>query len=553
MDTAATKAYVEEKWPEVEKALFEVGKVPNQSIDFDPDYFRNGLYEKCMQLHIDYIKRQNIPGLEMKVVKGGPSMAACLYVEIAATDKSGETVLMYGHLDKQPPLTDDWTTTGPYEPKKGTNKYGEGIFCRGLADDQYSTFCAITAVQAVKAQNLRHPRIILLLENEEESGSPHIEFYVKKLQGKIGQPRLVICMDSGGGDYKRLWLTTSLRGLAAGTIKAQLLKNGVHSGGSGVVRDAFHVIRMVMDRLEDAETGKIKMPELYVKCPDQFVAAIEKTADILGDEIWNSFPFLEGCQPQEPKWKLRELYLNKTWRPQLSVIGMEGVPDLKGGNVVREYTSLKISIRLPPTANPKSCLEAIERTITRKAYPMGAKVTFEDGVCAPGFGCPVFEPWLERSMNSASMAYYGNPSAHYGEGGSIPFMDFLQKNYEKAQFMVLGLIGPEANAHAPDEYLNIGMLKGLMCCVANVLVDASNHFSGDDLESDHKANDNESNMTKGTSAGDVMEKVLAELTDLKGSIKRMNGSMEELRKNNKSLGERISELNVAVYRKSETI
>jgi len=557
MDTAATKAFVDKKWPEVQKSLMEAGRIPNQSIDYDEDYFRNGLYEKCMKLHMDYIKRQNIAGLKMEVVKGGPAMASCLFVEVEATDKSGETILLYGHLDKQPPLTDDWTRTKPYEPKIMTTKYGEGIFGRGIADDQYSTFCGITAIQAVKAQRLPHPRFVMLFENEEESGSPHIKFFVDKLQNKIGQPSLVICMDSGGGDYKRLWLTTSLRGIVAGTIKAQCLRNGVHSGGSGVVRDAFHVIRVALDRLEDAVTGEIKVPELYVKCPEQFEQAIERTTKILGEEIWNVFPFLEGVEPQEPRHKLTKLFMNKTWRPQLSITGIDGVPDLRGGNVVREFTAVKVSIRIPPTANPKACLEAVKKTITEKPYPMGAKVTFTDTMCCPGFGCPVFVPWLNRSMNEASKAYYGNPAAHYGEGGSIPFMDFLQKRFKKAQFMVVGLIGPEANAHAPDEYMHIGMCKGLMCCVANILADASNAFCGRsaiEVGLEQKAIEMEE-MMKSVDAGmqlpDFTKAVLCQLAELKDEVRRLDGSMEKLRKENAYLGSEVKKLNYKAAQKSE--
>jgi len=559
MNTAATKAYVEKKWPEVQKSLMEAGRIPNQSIDYDEDYFRNGLYEKCMKLHMDYIKRQNIQGLKMEVVKGGPSMASCLFVEVEGTDKSGETILMYGHLDKQPPLTDDWTKTKPYDPKIMTTKYGEGIFGRGIADDQYSTFCGVTAIQAVKAQKLPHPRFVMLFENEEESGSPHIKFFVEKLQSKIGQPRLVICMDSGGGDYNRLWLTTSLRGLVSGTIRAKMLRNGVHSGGSGVVRDAFHTIRVALDRLEDATTGEMKVPELFVKCPAQFEEAIERTTKILGEEIWSAFPFLEGVEPQEPRHKLMKLFMNKTWRPQLTITGVDGIPDLKGGNVVREFTAVKISIRIPPTANHKACLEAVSRTITEKPYPMGAKVTFEDKMCCPGFGCPVFDPWLQRSLNEASLAYYGNPAAHYGEGGSIPFMDFLQKKFKKAQFMVVGLIGPESNAHAPDEYMNIAMCKGLMCSVASVIVDASNAYCGKStIEGglEQKAIEMDE-MMKSVEAGmqlpEFTKAVLVQLADLKDQVKRLDSSMDKMKKQNASLGAEVKKLKYKASQKSELL
>ncbi len=138
---------------------------------------------------------------------------------------------------------------GPWLPVRE----GDRLYGRGGADDGYAAFASLGAIEAVHAAGGAHARCIVLIEASEESGSPDLPAHIEALADRLGTPSLVVCLDSGCLDYERLWVTTSLRGLAGGKLKVEILGNGVHSGdASGVVPDTFRIVRHLLDRVEDA-------------------------------------------------------------------------------------------------------------------------------------------------------------------------------------------------------------------------------------------------------------------------------------------------------------
>src|SRR5258706_10583545 len=393
-------------------ALQRYIRIPNQSPFFDPDWKQNGHMDQAVALARAWVEEQQIEGLRIETceIEGRTPM---IFIEVDGDDSS--TVLMYGHLDKQPAMVGWDAGLGPWTPVLRDGR----LFGRGGADDGYAIFAAVSAIRAVKSQNAPHSRIVVIIECCEESGSLDLPAYIDLLSEKIGTPRLVICLDSGCGNYEQLWMTTSLRGSIVGNLTVEVLSEGVHSGDACVIDpSSFSIIRILLDRLEEARPGRIIPEWLHAEVPPDRMAEVRETARILGDEIFDKFPFLPGMHPMtdDPVEQL----LNRTWRPMLSYTGQAGLPDLvQGGNVLRPKTSIKLSLRVPPTLDASS-LDRKLKELLESDPPYGARVEFEPEKGAGGGEGPKGESWLEKSNDSASKPYFGKPATTWGEGGSIP-------------------------------------------------------------------------------------------------------------------------------------
>ena len=466
----AAIAFCEQTWEsEILPVIHDYILIPNKSPAYDADWKAHGHMDRAVALLEGWCRAQKIPGLTVEVVRlkneQGQERTPVLFMEIPATGGvEGDTVLLYGHLDKQPEMEGWEPGLGPWTPVRR----GDKLFGRGGADDGYATFASLTALRLLHEQGLAHARCVVLIEADEESGSTDLPAYIDHLAPRIGQPSLVVCLDSGCANYDQLWITTSLRGLLGGTLRVDVLENGVHSGdASGVVASSFRVVRQLLSRIEDESTGRIKLEALHVPVPAARQAQAEAAASALGEVIWGKFPFVKGMVPMGETGA--ERVLNRTWRPTLSVTGVEGLPSLQNaGNVLRPYTSFKLSIRLPPGVDPERATAAVKSTLERDP-PYGAKVSFEAEKGGPGWDAPPFAPWLEASIRAASETFFGQPAMSMGEGGTIPFMGMLGEKFPQAQFLITGVLGPGSNAHGPNEYLHIPTCKRLTASVADVL------------------------------------------------------------------------------------
>lgn len=464
----ATKAFIESLWDKsVVPTLEEYIRIPNQSPLFDKEWETNGLMDKAADILISWVKKQNIKGLTIEKM-AVPGRTCLIFVEVAATNPSQKgTVMLYGHMDKQPPMTETWEKKfgGPSDPKIIDGK----LYGRGGADDGYSICAAIGGIAALQAQGIAHGRCVITIESCEESQSLDLPYYMDQLKEKIGVPDVIVCLDSGCGTYDQLWLTSSLRGMVLGVLTVEILTEGVHSGkASGIVPSSFRIMRQLLSRLEDEKTGKMLVNELQVEIPPNRVQEAIGVCEELGDEIANQFPFVPSARADSTLTN-DELLLNATWRPTLSVTACGGMPAIESaGNVLRQKTSLCLSIRLPPTANADAAGQAVKKELEREP-PYGAKVAFDLRGCGPGWNMPPMSDWLEESLKAASMSFYGKPLRMQGEGGSIPFMGMLAEKFPKAQFVVTGVLGPNSNAHGPNEFLDIKMGKAVTYGVAKIL------------------------------------------------------------------------------------
>jgi acetylornithine deacetylase/succinyl-diaminopimelate desuccinylase-like protein len=463
--TEATAKWVEEQFQKsIVPTLVDYIKIPNKSAMFDPQWRENGHVDRAVELLAGWA-RSNLPeGATLEVVRLG-DRTPLIFIEVPGTGgKAGDTVMLYGHLDKQPEMTGWREGLGPWTPVLE----GDKLYGRGGADDGYSIFASLTAINAVRRDKLPHARCVILIEACEESGSYDLPAYIDHLAPRIGQLSLVVCLDSGCANYDQLWSTTSLRGLVLGTLEVSLLTEGVHSGdGTGVIAASERVIRQLLDRLDDSHTGVMKLPELATQIPRARILQAEKTAQVIGDEVWNKFPLQPGVSPVVKNNV--ELILNRTWRPGLAITGADGWPPIQNaGNVLRPTTKLKLSIRIPPRVDPKAAAKAVKETL-EKDPPYGAKVTFDARDASAGWDAPEMAPWLEKALEEASQRHFGKPAMYMGEGGTIPFMYMLGEKFPKAQFCITGVLGPSSNAHGPNEFLHIPTARRLTLCVADVL------------------------------------------------------------------------------------
>lgn len=473
LDAAAALSHATSQWDsDIVRQLTDYIQIPAKSPGFDKDWAANGYIETVLRNAAQWVEAQKVEGLKLEIIRL-PGRTPVLFFDIPATKaESAQTVLMYGHMDKQPEFTGWRNDLGPWTPKYEDGK----LFGRGGADDGYAVYASIAAVQALKAQKVAHPRIVGLIETCEESGSYDLLPYIDVLRPRLGEVALVICLDSGAGNYDQLWLTTSLRGMASGTLKVEVLTEGVHSGdASGLVPSSFRIMRQVLDRLEDSATGRLLPASFHCEVPAERLAQAQATAAILGDEVYKRFPWAHYDCGGSTSFALPtttdpvQALLNRTWTPTLSVTGAEGFPALKdAGNVLRPYTAFKLSLRLPPLVDAASAVAEMKALLEDNA-PYQARVTFESNGGATGWNAPGTAPWFEQALNAASQAHFGSGVGYIGQGGTIPLMNMLSQGFPKAQMMVCGVLGPKSNAHGPNEFLHVPYAKKLTAAVAQVI------------------------------------------------------------------------------------
>ena len=464
MDNKKTAEFVNKMWDDsIIPELSEYIKIPNKSPLFDPDWEEHGYMEQAVQRIEAWCRTQPVKGITIEVVRI-EGRTPVLFMDIPG--KSDDVVLLYGHYDKQPEFSGWNEDLSPWEPVIKDGK----LYGRGGADDGYATFGSLTAIRALQEQGIPHAHCVVLIEGCEESGSFDLPYYFDLLGERLGSPGLVVCLDAECGNYDQLWCTTSLRGNLTGTLRADVLTEGVHSGGAGgIVPSSFRVLRHLLSRIEDEDSGKLVPDALHVDIPEQRTEQARLAAETLDASVYQKYPW--AVAEPSPSESPYDLLLNNTWRPVLTVTGAEGLPELvNAGNVQLPYATLKLSFRLPPTCDADEAAVIVKDILEADTPPL-SKVSFSADSTMAGWNAPPVADWLEASMHKASEAFFGKPSMYMGTGGTIPFMGMLGETFPDAQFLVTGLLGPSSNAHGPNEFLHIETGKRLTSCVAQVLED----------------------------------------------------------------------------------
>lgn len=470
MQNTASKALqqafseIEQQWDQdIIPQLVDYIKIPNKSPIFDADWQKHGHMDRAMELIVNWCRKQPIKDMQIKVLRE-ENRTPLLFIDIPGD--SDKTVLLYGHMDKQPEMTGWHEDLGPWKPVLKDGK----LYGRGGADDGYSAFASLNAIANLQRLNIKHPRCVVLIEGSEESGSIDLPYYLSKLNSQLGNPDLVICLDSSCCNYKQLWGTTSLRGIVGGTLTIATLKEGLHSGyASGVVPSTFMVLQQLLNRIQDPKTGQFLLKEFYVDIPEYYQQQAADTAAIVKQGVIRSIPWAGDTKPVTDD--ISELILNRSWRPTLSITGIDGVPKLAdAGNVVLPEITLMLSIRTPPGCDLAKA-EAVLQQILEKEPPFNAKVTFNLTQSEAGWQAPERAAWLDKAIGEASELFFGPKAAYTSEGGGIPFMQMLGEQFPQAQFLITGVLGPSSNAHGPNEFLHIQTAKRVTASVAYVLAE----------------------------------------------------------------------------------
>lgn len=464
IDLGRLQQWIHGVWDEsIVPRLQDYVRIPNKSPMFDPQWEQHGFMEAAVRLMHDWCKAQPLEGMTVSV-RRLPGKTPLLHIEIPG--ELPGCALLYGHLDKQPEFTGWLPGLAPWEPVLREGK----LYGRGSADDGYAVFSSLTAIAALKRQQVKLPRCVVLIEASEESGSVDLPAHLQALGAAIGDPSLVICLDAECCNYDQLWCTTSLRGALVGTLRVRILTEGVHSGmATGIAPTAFRVVEQLLARLENPVTGDLLLEELQVPIPRDRRTQLVAAARVLGGAVAEKIPFAPGVLPlsNDPV----ELLINSSWRATLAVTGADGLPPVgAAGNVLLPELAFKLSVRLPPTVDGKHAVEAVRRALERDP-PYGAQVSFEGAAGTDGWNAPAFADWLEKSITSASQRVFGRDAVHVGSGGTIPFMGMLGKQFPRTQFFITGVLGPHSNAHGPNEFLHIEYAKQLTACVSLVLAD----------------------------------------------------------------------------------
>ena len=455
---------ISEFWDDaIVPALVEYIRIPAKSPHFDRDWQSHGYIDDAAKLAAQWCERNPVPGMKLEIVRL-QDRTPCIFIDVPGTSASKDTVLLYGHLDKQPEMVGWRTGLGPWTPVIEDGK----LYGRGGADDGYAVFAAVAALRQLREDKRPHRRCVILIECCEESGSGDLPYYIDALAPRMGTVSLVVALDSGCGNYSQLWGTTSLRGLVNGVLTVEVLTEGVHSGhASGLIASSFRIARTLLERIEDTASGTLKDAAFHATIPDDRKVQARRTAEVLGDELWNTLPMVSGMRPMHSD--LAELLLNGTWRPMLATIGADGLPaPASAGNVLRPKTQLVLSLRIPPTVEGEGAARRLKQLLESDP-PYGAKVSFEYGQAATGWNAPSTASWLERTLEETSKRHYGKGMMWMGMGGTIPFMAMLGEKFPQAQFLITGVLGPHSNAHGPNEFLHILYAKKLTACVADVL------------------------------------------------------------------------------------
>ena len=455
-------------WDEIVPVLHDYIAIPNVSEAFDPEWREHGYMQQAVELIRGWCAARPIEGVTVEVHEL-PERSPVIVIEVAPFGQAGnqqgsdDTVLLYGHLDKQPEMEGWRDGLGPWTPVLE----GDRLYGRGGADDGYAAFASLTAIEAVQTGGGSHARCVVLIEASEESGSPDLPAHVEALSDRIGSPSLVVCLDSGCIDYERMWVTTSLRGLVGTVLTVDIVTAGLHSGDvSGMVPSSFRIARTLLSRIEDETTGTVLLESCRPEIPPDRIEQARSTAAEIGP-IAEHYPFVDGAGPTE--CDAAEQLLSRTWRAALSVVGADGLPpSRRAGNVLRPSTSLKLSLRLPPTADPQIVADELSDLLLADP-PYGARVSLSEIETGPGWNAPPLASWLESALDRASTIAFGQPARLFGEGGSIPFMGMLGERFPEAQFVITGVLGPDANAHGPNEYLDLPTARRLTLAIAELL------------------------------------------------------------------------------------
>lgn len=430
--------------------LIEFGKIPNVSQEYAPNWKSEGHMAQAAAFLKQWASARAIAGARVSVIEKNEK-APVLVVEVPG---SGDTVLFYGHMDKQPPMLPWREGLDPWNPIRE----GDLLYGRGLADDGYALFAALGAIEAAQKTGKQLPRVVILIEAGEESGSPDLPMYLEELKEVIGSPRTIMTLDSEGNDNERLWLTKSVRGAIGGFLTVQTIGEVMHSGSAtGVVPSVMRIVRLLLARIEDPVTGHILLAEANPPLSDELRAYARTVAE----HSPNYLDLYHLPKNLTVSGSLEEVVERNLVMAGLEVTGITGYPEARvSGNITVPSITLRLSMRIPPQVEAGPAKEAIKRALEENP-PYGARVVYEPASSDQGWFAKPYTQETEMRIRKASEEVYGNTPGIVGVGGSIPFIQMMTRRFPDAEHLTIGILNHASNAHGPNENMCISRVKKL--------------------------------------------------------------------------------------------
>jgi cysteinylglycine-S-conjugate dipeptidase len=385
-------------------------------------------------------------GLSRARVLELPGAHPCVAAEWMGAGPSAPTVLVYGHFDVQPVKGEAWSTEPHALVRNGDRLYG-----RGSADDMGGWLSHLVAIEAWLKETGGLPcNVKLLLEGEEEIGSPNLERFMDTYPDAFESDAMVLT-DCENPSVDIPGLTVSLRGLLELEVAVKSAHADVHSGLWGnVAPDPATTLIALLARIVD-EDGRLRLARRTI---DPAWLAASRDVPLTADVIRTGARLLDGVAPLPDRGLTPAAWV---WRePAVTVLSTTFPAPGSEKNAIRKAASAKLSVRVAPGQTSDELFDAIEAEL-RREVPGGLAVTIAKLPGAAASWDYVAEGPAFDAADRAYMIAWGRAPLRVGLGGSIPFVALFGKRFSRLPLVLNGVIDPETGAHGPNESMHVGV------------------------------------------------------------------------------------------------
>ena len=372
-----------------------------------------------------------------------------------ASRREAPHVLFYGHYDVQPVDPLDLWRSPPFEPKLESGPDGERIVARGASDDKGQLMTFLEACRAFKAFGGPPCEVTVLLEGEEETGSPSLEPFLAKNAAMLKADVALVC-DTGMWGRGTPAITTALRGLVGAEVILRGANRDLHSGVyGGAAVNPIHVLSRILGALHD-EKGSIALPGFY----DGVEELPEEIAEQWRALDFDAAAFLGAVGLTTPAGERDRTPLEQLWsRPTCDVNGVAGGYSGEGfKTVLPAEARAKVSFRLVGKQSPERVAEAFRAFVTAR-LPPDVKAEFIDHGGSGAISLPGNNEAL-RIARRALEAEWGKPAALVACGASIPIVGSFKRELDMDSLLI-GFAYEDDQIHSPNEkYERMSFHKG---------------------------------------------------------------------------------------------